>query len=1237
MVVKKKSLWKDIFRDIKGSLGRFIAIVAIIALGVAFFTGLKIAPQNMKQTADQYYDDYNFMDLEVLSTLGLTDDDVDAIENLEGVEQAKGAYSLDVIAEDGEREIAIRIHDFAQEDQVNAPRLIEGKLPTKENECVVEIDNQNELDVKIGDTLKLFSGKKDDLADDLKNTEFEVVGFIQSPYYISFEKGTTDVGSGQIRDFIMIPQENFKSDVFTQLYVNVLDTKPFNSYEDDYFDVVNPVEKRIEDIAEQREDIRYEEIYNEAKEELDEGRAEYEKEKEKAEAELTKAKQEIEDARKEIIDGEQKLAENEEEFNTTIADAENELAKADKQLTDGESEYQKGLAEYNTEKKKAEQEFKAAESELEKAEDGINTLKINIDKIESALNNPQIPQETLNELKVQLKELRTTLANTEDEYKQGQVALDESKQEFKQGQEQAQAEFSQAEADLIQAEADITSLKDNISQIEVSLNNPDLPEEQQTELQTQLDQLESTLTQAEDEYEAGKASLKQSKEEFKLQEEQAQTEFQNAEAELKQAEDGMSTLKENIAKIESTINNPQIPEQEEAELRTQLNELRTTLTNTQNQYEAGKKDLADGRQRLTSAKQELDASKKQLDDAKNQLEAEKDKLATEKQKGLDELQAAQTDLEEAKAELADGEQEYQDAKAEADEELAEALKEIEEGEAELDDLDEAEWYVLNREKHYSYVDYGDAAERIDALAKVFPTFFTLVAALVTLTTMTRMVDEQRVNIGTLKALGYPRSDIVNKYIVYSLAATILGIIIGIAIGYTVFPIIIFNAYAIMYAIPPVILSFDFKLVLIVSLVAILLTTLTSFLASNNQLKENPSALMRPKAPRLGKSVFLERIPFIWNRFNFNYKVTIRNLFRYKRRFFMTVFGIAGCTALILAGFGIKDSIQTVVDKQFGEVFSYDMDVGIENDAVTILNNEETIQDYHLVHTEGATLTFEEEDKDITITVPEDVDEFDQFIKLQNRKSGDSLDLHDGLILTEGMSRELDIKQGDTIELTNSDDEVVKVEVASIAENYTFNYIYLSKDQYKAIFDQPLEYNRALSILQEDPPINETELSNKLLSQNDITSISFTSTSQDDLVDTINSLNYVVILMTVSAGALAFVVLYNLTNINISERIREIATIKVLGFYNKEVSAYIYRENVIITLIGILTGLGIGIFLHKYIITTVEMESLMLGLSLYKLSYLYAGLLTAAFALIVNVVMHYKLKNIEMVESLKSVD
>ncbi len=1069
MVVMKNPLIKDVVRDIKKSLGRFLSITAIIALGVAFFSGVKIAPEDMKKTADKYYDDYNLMDIRIVSTLGLTEDDLKEIEKVEGIEQSLGSYTIDVLAELDEQEVVLRVHQLPEEDDINNIRLIEGRLPEKPWECVMEKGKIGEFTLSLGSIIRLESGKEEPLSDYLEYTEYEVVGLVQTPYYLSFQKGSTNIGTGQVRSFIMIPKENFKLDYYTDIYLTVRGAKELNSYDDEYFDIIDPVTAQLEELAKEREVIRYEEVIGEAEEELEKGKKEYLDKKEEVEKELADALKEIEDGKKEIAKGQRELEAKEREFYRSIKEGKEKLAKAEEDLQRGEEEYSLALRSFEENKKLAEEGFRKAEEEIKKAEEGMVELENSIAQINMALENPLLPLEEKEKLVIELQSLTEMLEKT----------------------------------------------------------------------------------------------------------------------------------KESV--------------------------------------EAGRREIELKRLELVKGEEELEKTKNILLATRKAIEEERQKLEEGEKAGLIEIERAKKDLEKAKEELQKGEEEYLEAKEKAEKELEKAWKEIKDAEDEIRDIERGRWYVLDRNSHYSYVDYGGAADRIDALSQVFPLFFALVAALVCLTTMTRMVDEQRVNIGTLKALGYGKGAIALKYISYAFIATLLGCIIGIAIGFTLFPTVIFNAYGIMYMLPPVELNFNTFLALSTSLVAIGLTTFTAYISCSNELKETTAALLRPRAPKAGKRILLEKIPIIWNRFNFSWKVTIRNIFRYKRRFFMTVFGVAGCTALILTAFGIRDSIRTVVDRQFGELFTYDITIGLSSEFKEGLEDERILE-YELLYKEMGEISFNSTSKGITIIVPEDIDSIGRFINLRNRKYGNIISIPErGVVITEQVSRSLGLKVGDEIVFRNSEDDEARVRVQGITENYIGNYIYLSKEYYEEIFQEHIKYNEAIGKIKEKTEEFQDRLSKDLLNKEGIDNVSFNTTIMEDFDDTIRSLNYVVLVMVFSAGALAFVVLYNLTNVNISERIREIATIKVLGFYDKEVSAYVYRENTILTILGTLAGLVIGIFLHRYIMTTVEMDNLMFGLDLEPNSYIISIILTLGFAAFVNIVMYYKLKNIEMVESLKSID
>ncbi len=1078
-----KSLTKDTVRDIKKSFGRFMSILMISALGVAFFVGIKSAPLAMEKTVDQYYDDYNMMDLRLLSTFGFTDEDIKAIEQVEDIESVFPTYSQDVLTNYHDKELVLRLHalpsDMSSDNRnyINQVKVIEGRLPEKSGEAVVEKGIYSES-LQIGSTITLQSGTTTPLSDTLKTTNYTIVGIVETPYYLSFDKGTTNIGNGKISSFMMIPQDDFKLEVYTEVFATTAGTKSLMTFNEEYEEAIQPIVDKIEVLSKTQTQIRYEEILNEATEELEKNRAEYEEQKADALAKLQEAADEIAVGEQKLADGKAELASKKQEFLDTIASAESQIAEGEAQLKQGE------------------------------------------DEINRAYN------------------------------------------EFLSTKEAASAQISRAEATIASKESELQQLETVVNQLKAALNNPDLSEEEKNALQMQLALLEQTY------------------------------------------QEGLTAL--NSGKAELEIN---------------------------------KQALIDGENKLLAAKRTILYSKQEL-------ETQKETLEIEKTNAYAEFEKAEAKIAQAEIDLQKGKQEYEEAKLEAETEFANAEEKLAEAETQIADLEMPEWFVLDRNKHYSFVEYKNAAQSIEAISKIFPIFFFMVAALVCLTTMTRMVDEQRMNIGTLKALGYGKVRIASKFLIYAALASVTGSIIGTAIGYFVFPTVVVSAYSMMYILPKPILVFSWTLVLMATTIAVGVTTLSAYFAVNTELIETPSILMRPKAPKEGKRILLERIPFIWNRLSFIAKVTVRNIFRYKKRFLMTIFGIAGCTALLLTGFGVKDSIRTIVDKQFGTIFNYDMTMTLNRNAtqterdevISKLTQDSRLQAVLLVASENGKLINQDVTKDVTIFIPENIETFPTFINLQNRMTQQGIELPlDGAVITEKVANQLGVTVGDVIKVENGDGKQADVTVVGVAENYLSHYIYLSPTYYEAIFNKSLAFYDVLGIVEDHSIELENELSTEFMSLDHVTGISWNSTLKDSFDDTVENLNYVVLLMIISAGALAFVVLYNLTNVNISERMREIATIKVLGFYDNEVSAYIYRENIILTLIGTVAGLGLGILLHRYIMLTVEMDMMMFGREIQTMSYIYAAGLTLVFAALVNFAMYFKLKNVEMVESLKSVD
>lgn len=1081
----KSALNKDFVRDIKNSKGRFISILLIVALGVAFFAGIKDAPLVMKKTSDSYYDDSNLMDIRITSTLGLTDDDVDAIKKINKVDGIKGTYSMEAISNYKDKDSVVQIQsinlsDYKQNNKnyMNRLKVVKGRLPQKSGECVIEKSKYQFLAYPIGSKVTLDSGTDEDISDSLNKKEYTVVGYVNTPYYLSHEKGNASIGGGRVQGAMMILDSDFKLDVYTDIYLTVKGAKALDTYSDEYQELIDSVVHDIDKITDDRIKARYDEVVSEAQNKLDESKQKYEDNKAKAEKEIDDAQTKINKSKTELEQGKLELESQKSNAKRKIQNGKVQIENAKKQLKSGRVQYENALKEFKTQKKKAQGEFKKAENKIK---------------------------------------------------------------------------------DL---ESQKSELENGIAQINLLLKDENLSEEQKLYYQNELKTMNSNL---------------------------------------EQLKSGISSVKK------------------------ELNSQKQKLQSSENKLKQTKQTLDSNEAKIKQSEIELKQSEKT---AYNKIQKAEQKIKS----GEEEIQNAQTTLDNKKQEV--------------QEKLSKAEKEIKKAQREINKIEKPTWYVLDRDSHRSFVEYEGCANSIDALAKIFPVFFFAVAALVCLTTMTRMVDEQRINIGTLKALGYTVFDIAKKYILYAFTASIIGSILGLLIGFSVFPIVIFYAYGMMYTLPDMIPAIDIKLAISITLIAILVTTVSAYTACKKELIEEPSALMRPKAPKNGKRILLERIDFIWKRLSFISKVTLRNIFRYKKRFLMTVLGIAGCTALLVTGFGIKDSIQMIVSGQYGELLKYDMEISISNkttgseikDMASKLNKTKNIKEYEFFVYENGEVKTSEGSEDVNIVIPDDLNNFNDFIHLRQRVGHKKINLKDdGLVLSEKAARVIGASVGDTIKLKNSDNITVEAKVSDITENYISHYAYMTKNYYNKMFNNIPSNNKVLGILNRTSSKEEDKLSKELINIDGVSGVVFNTVSKQTFSNTIKNLNYVVLIMIISAGSLAFVVLYNLTNVNISERIREIATIKVLGFYDGETAAYIYRENIILTIVGIIVGLIMGKFLHQYIMTTVEIKSMMFGRVINTKSYIIAAILTVLLSLIVNVVMYYKLKNVKMVESLKSVD
>ena len=684
-----------------------------------------------------------------------------------------------------------------------------------------------------------------------------------------------------------------------------------------------------------------------------------------------------------------------------------------------------------------------------------------------------------------------------------------------------------------------------------------------------------------------------------------------------------------------------------------------TLAAQEEELLSAGRQITDGKSQIAAARSQLDSTKSQITDGKAQILSAW-ALLNEKE---DTLNASKAQLASGEQELADGRSEYEQAAKEAEDritdgqvkitdgekQLADAKQKIADAKAEIKKIENPKWYVQTREDALTeYQGYGDNADRMRSIGKVFPVLFFLVAALISLTTMTRMVEEQRVQIGTMKALGYGKAAIAGKYIGYALIATLGGSIFGVLAGEKILPFIIIYAYMILYKhLPAILVPYHMSYALQASGIAVACTLIATIASCYKELAAEPAELMRPAAPKQGKRILLERIGIIWKHLNFTWKSTVRNLIRYKKRFFMTIFGIGGCMALMVVGFGLKDCIYEIVSLQYEKVQFYDAATYMSDDI-----SEENRQQLHDYLDQNADIkeTIEARmqktdvksasgKKTLYLMVPSDNEKIEDFLSFHSRTNKDEVYSlkKDEVILTEKMASLLNVKVGDELTIEDEDRGDQTVTVGAICENYMSHYLYLSPEKYEELYGVPAEYNTIIYSVKDGKDDQIEKIGTKLLSMDGVLNVSYTSSIEGRLDDMLRSLNLVIVVLIVSAGMLAFVVLYNLNNINITERQRELATLKVLGFYDGEVASYVYRENILLTIIGSVVGMVLGNLLHRYIILTVEVEEAMFGRQIHWQSYLYSFLFTVAFSLFVNWVMFYKLKKIDMVESLKSVE
>lgn len=1110
----KKTMWKTTVREIRLSLGRYLAILAIVALGVGLFSGLKITKPLMIDTADDFFREKNLYDFRLVSTYGFEDADVAFLAEQDEVRSVQGSYTYDVLYNFGDSDatMVMKVHSLTA--GINELSVLAGRLPENAKECIVDSNLYGED--AIGQTIHLSVDNEEDTLDSFRTKEFTITGIANASYYIQFERGNTSIGNGKVDGFMYVLPEAFDSEIYTEVFVRLLQDFPL--YSEEYDAYIEQQEVLWEEHLNESADQRFDRIQAEAYEELDKARQEFETEKADAEAELFDAKVKLDDAAKEIADGKAQIADGK----AQISDGKREISAGYAQIRENEQTLDAGAAQLEANKALME------EKEQELAE-GIAVWEAN------------------------------------------KALLDEQKAPL----EAAEAELNAQEEELLAKEQELLALK---AQLESGM----IPEEQRPVM-------EEMLAAGMIEIEAGKVQIA---------------------AARQQIAEGYSQIAEAEAQMEAGW----------AEL------------------ELGRQQLEAGKAQITAAEAELSSGRAQIAEGKRSLAVAEEELADAEQ----EIADAEAELAEGEAEYADGLKEYADGLAEFETEIADAEAEIADAEKEIQDMELPDCYVLGRDTNVGYVCLDNDSSIVKDVADVFPVFFFLIAALVCMTTMNRMIEEQRTQIGILKALGYSRSTIMGKYLFYAGSAAGIGCISGYFLGTFLLSRVIWSAYRMMYNLSTLNYFIDWKLAVISLICSMICSMGVTWFSCRMELSEVAASLMRPKSPKAGKRVFLEYVPFIWKRLSFLVKVSIRNVFRYKKRFFMMIIGISGSMALLVTGFGIQDSIADVTVMQYNEILKYHMGVTFRDvpDAKTMEAFEDVIegrvsaQDMFM---EGSVdLTFNGNTKSVSIVVPQSAETFGEYIDLHTL-DGESIAFPKmgEAVLSHKIAETYGIQIGDTVQLMDEEHHAFEVTISDICQNFVYNYIFLHADTCTQRWKAP-EWKAAYMNVPEDGADIHL-LSADLMALEEIANVTVNQDVQERFDNMMASMDFLVVVIIFCAAVLAFIVLYNLTNINITERIREIATIKVLGFYKKETASYVFRENVALTAIGSLAGLFLGKIFHAFVMSCIDIDMVAFDVRINPDSYLYSMILTFVFAWLVNTFMSGKLDKISMTESLKSVD
>ena len=1147
---------KNLRQSIRRSLGRYIAIVLIIALGAAIFVGLRTTKSDMVLTGAAYMDSQNMFDLRLISSYGWSKDQVEQIAQLEGIHDAEGSISLDVLAIPSytQTEGVYKLHSIPT--SVNLPLLLGGRMPESPNECLA--DGSRIGDAQLGSTYTVSARNETDTLESLKEHTFTVVGYVNSPLYMDMSRGNTTIGNGSVASFLYIPEDAFDVDYYAEVYVTL--DGDYEVYTDAYNDAMTHVAESLEPMLLPFAEIRFENVRMDAEEAYQDGLSEFH------------------DGLEEYHDGKLQTEQTMDEALEQLREAEAQLEANRQLITDGEKQIAEGQALLDE-----------------------NALTL--------AQSMQMLAQSKSDAYAQVAEANTQLMEqyklVAPQYRQVESAL----AQMDAGLAELDSGIAQLEAGLQQIDLSVTLLNTMINVIDIGIESVQqallqgslaISPEQMAQYEQQL----LTLQQQRNDYAAQLLELQNNKAQYEPQLEQ-----------LKQTRDDLSLQREELVTANATL----------IEAMAAIEDGFMELQNSQSQID-----------------NQFAAAEAQLEAGQAQIEAGQKALNTQ----IEELEKGKQAIAEGEQELFDGWEEYREGKDEADRQLSDAQIQLSQAQAELtmarkriDEFTEPEVFALGRNTNVGYLSLDSNSDIVEGIAAVFPAFFLLIAALVCITTMTRMVEEERTQIGTLKALGYSSFAIIFKYIAYAGSAAVVGCGLGVLAGSVVFPLILWEAYSIILNITPqLLLQVDWPLCLGVVAAYTAVTLAVTWYCCRMALREVPAELIRPKPPTSGKKIFLEYLPF-WDKISFLNKVMLRNIFRYRQRLLMMLIGIGGCTALLVTGFGVKDSIMDIVNIQFEEVTFYDMEVRF-SDSVDPSFQEDFkkdigryIADIGFFYQTSVEMDFDSKTKDITLVASDKgIDKFFDF-----HSGSKSLELP-GLgeaMLSVGVAESMGIEVGDSVLLRTSDMDTLEVTVSAIFDNHVSNFAIVTPETVAQQWGETPDSQMAYVTVRNDQDAYYAGA--QIAEQDGVMTVTITDDLASQVGGMLDALNLIVITIVICAGLLAFVVLYNLTNINITERIREIATIKVLGFRAGESAAYVFKENMLLSAMGAFFGLFGGKALLTFVMSQIKVDMVWFQARVQPLSFVWSILLTMLCACIVDFVLYFKLEKINMAEALKSVE